>query len=134
MTKFDELIDNLKRDIRSLPSADGRECVPVPADVQVVVAPSSSTVPSVCAPTGKDRVVRAFVRHGMLTAEFFLFFVVLLSISRPSFLYRNERVVRNGRDMWRTQFSTTRLLSYSAFFTACVHALMLIQKDVARRY
>lgn len=136
MTKFDDLIDNLKRDIQSLPSADGRECVPM-ADVpvldrSVVVAPAP---PSVCAPpAAKDRLVRGFVRHGMLTFEFFLFFVVLLSISRPSFLYRNERVVRNGREMWKTQFSTTHLLSYSAFFTVCIHVLMLIQKDFVKRY
>lgn len=138
MTKFDELIDNLKRDIQSLPSADGgRECVPM-ADVpvldrSVVVAaapPSSGCEP----PATKDRLVRGFVRHGMLTLEFFLFFVVLLSVSRPSFLYRNERVVRNGREMWKTQFSTTYLLSYSAFFTLCIHVLMLIQKDFVKRY
>lgn len=136
MTKFDELIDNLKRDIQSLPSGDGRECLPVP-DVPVLersVVAADPVVPCAPATKAKDRLVRGFVRHGMLTAEFFLFFVVLLSISRPSFLYRNERVVRNGREMWRTQFSTTYLVSYSVFFTLCVHALMLIQKDVAKRY
>lgn len=132
------MIDNLKRGIRSLPSTDGRECLlPVVADASVLER-SADSVPTTCVaapqPTTKDKFVRGFVRHGMLTAEFFFFFLILLSVSRPSFLYRNERVVRNGREMWRTQFSTTCLVSYSAFFTLCVHALMMIQKDVAKRY
>lgn len=142
MSKFDELINSLKKDIQSLPSVDGRECVPVMEDV-VVVAPS---LPSIAqAPqqdftlpepssSRKTRYVRWFVRHGLLTVEFFVFFFILLTITKPSFLYYNERVVHNGRELLRTHFSFLYLVSYSFFFTCIFHVLILVHQDLVKRY
>lgn len=141
MSKFDELINSLKKDIQSLPSVDGRECVPVMEDV--VVAPS---VPSIALPaqqestlaetssSRKTRYVRWFVRHGLLTVEFFVFFFILLTITKPSFLYYNERVVHHGRELLRTHFSFLYLVSYSFFFTCIFHVLILVHKDLVKRY
>ena len=141
MSKFDELINSLKKDIQSLPSVDGRECVPVMEDV-VVETPS---VPSVVqqqdfvisepsSSSRKTRYVRWFVRHGLLTVEFFFFFFILLTITKPSFLYYNERVVHNGRELLRTHFSFLYLVSYSFFFTCIFHVLILVHQDLVKRY
>lgn len=143
MSKFDELINSLKKDIQSLPSVDGRECVPVMEDV--VVAPSAPSViqqpqqdftfsePS-SSSSRKTRYVRWFVRHGLLTVEFFFFFFILLTITKPSFLYYNERVVHNGRELLRTHFSFLYLVSYSFFFTCIFHVLILVHQDLVKRY
>jgi hypothetical protein len=140
MSKFDELINSLKRDIQSLPSVDGRECVPVMEDIVVAAAPSviqaqperDFTISETS--SKKTRYVRWFVRHGLLSVEFFFFFFILLTITKPSFLYYNERVVQNGRELLRTHFSFLYLISYSFFFTCIFHVLILIHKDLVKRY
>lgn len=140
MSKFDELINSLKRDIQSLPSVDGRECIPVMEDIVVAAAPSAIQAPTdhdfTISETSskKTRYVRWFVRHGLLTSEFFFFFFILLTITKPSFLYYNERVVQNGRELLRTHFSFLYLISYSFFFTCIFHVLILIHKDLVKRY
>lgn len=140
MSKFDELINNLKRDIQSLPSVDGskRECVNVPTSIEEVVMASPPSIqqeymmeePS----TRKSKYVKLFVRHGLLSVEFFLFFFILLSITKPSFLYYSERVYQNGRELLRTHFSFLYLVSYSLFFTCIFHVLIMIHKDLVKRY
>jgi hypothetical protein len=136
MSKFDELINNLKRDIQSLPSVDGskRECVAVPEDVVVASPPSVREEFTFEEPSRKSRYVKIFVRHGLLSVEFFLFFFILLSITKPSFLYYNERVAHNGRELLRTHFSFVYLFSYSLFFTCIFHVLILVHKDLVKRY
>lgn len=141
MGNFDELIQNLKQNIHSLPSEGGGpvECVPV-EDAAAVVAtaplPSEQTIQSHHNTTSsrKTRCVRWFVRHGLLTVEFFFFFLILLTITKPSFLYYNERVVYNGRELLRTHFSSLYLVSYSMFFTCIFHVLILVHQDLVKRY
>lgn len=129
MSKFDELINSLKKDIQSLPSVDVpvRECVEdavsVPASMPVEVVERK-----------ENKYLKLFMRHGLLSTEFFLFFVVFLSATRPPFLYYNEKVVRNGREFFKTHFSFLYLFSYSFFFTGLFHILILIQRDVSKRY
>jgi hypothetical protein len=140
MSKFDELINSLKKDIQSLPSVDGRECVPVMEDVVAQSVPSIAQPPqqdftvSETSSSRKTRYVRWFVRHGLLTVEFFFFFFILLTITKPSFLYYNERVVHNGRELLRTHFSFLYLVSYSFFFTCIFHVLILVHQDLVKRY
>jgi hypothetical protein len=68
-----------------------------------------------------------FVRHGMLSTEIFIFFLILLSVIRPSFLYRRIKS-KEGNEMVQTRFSLLFLIMYSATFTAIIHVLMYIQK------
>lgn len=139
MSKFDELINSLKKDIQSLPSVDGRECVPaIEETISVPKAPSlvqpQEFTISESSSSRKTRCVRWFVRHGLLTVEFFFFFFILLTITKPSFLYYNERVVQNGRELLRTHFSFMYLISYSLFFTGIFHVLILVHRDLVKRY
>jgi len=142
MSKFDELINSLKKDIQSLPSVDGRECVPVMEDVvvaqsapSIVQSPQQEfVIPEPSSSSRKTRYIRWFVRHGLLTVEFFFFFFILLTITKPSFLYYNERVVHNGRELLRTHFSFLYLVSYSFFFTCIFHVLILVHQDLVKRY
>jgi len=144
MSKFDELINSLKKDIQSLPSVDGRECAPIMEDI--VVAAAAPSAPSIIqtqpqhdftiseTSSRKTRYIRWFVRYGLLSVEFFFFFFILLTITKPSFLYYNERVVQNGRELLRTHFSFLYLVSYSFFFTCIFHVLILVHKDLVKRY
>lgn len=142
MSKFDELIHSLKKDIQSLPSVDGQvECAPVPTVENVMVAAATADQPSnsieepfVVHETRNARWVRWFVRYGLLTVEFFFFFLILLTITKPSFLYYNERVVHNGRELLRTHFSFLYLILYSFFFTGIFHVLILVHQDLVKRY
>lgn len=131
MSKFDELINNLKKDIQSLPSVDApiREC-------GAVVVEESVSVPAMEMMVEKkeNKYLKLFMRHGLLSTEFFLFFVIFLSATRPPFLYYNEKVVRNGRELLKTHFSVLYLISYSFFFTCLFHLLILIHRDVSKRY
>lgn len=139
MSKFDELINSLKKDIQSLPSADGRECVAVMEDINVAPAAPSIVQPQLDvhmpeSSSRKTRYVRWFVRHGLLTVEFFFFFFILLTVTKPSFLYYNERVYHNGRELLRTHFSFLYLIGYSFFFTCIFHVLILVHQDLVKRY
>jgi hypothetical protein len=58
----------------------------------------------------------------------------LLSITKPSFLYYNERVSYGNREFLRTHFSFLYLVSYSVFFTCIFHVLILIHRDLVKRY
>jgi hypothetical protein len=78
--------------------------------------------------------LKFFMRYGFLSVEFFLFFFILLSITKPSFLYYNQRVIQNGRELLRTHFSVLYLFSYSLFFTCIFHVLILVQQDLVKRY
>lgn len=130
MSKFDELINNLKKDIQSLPSVDApiRECGVVVEDA--VSMPTVETVSE----KKENKYLKLFMRHGLLSTEFFLFFLLFLSATRPPFLYYNEKVVRNGRELLKTHFSVLYLISYSFFFTCLIHLLLLIHRDVSKRY
>lgn len=144
MGNFDELIQSLKKNIHSLPSEGGSpvECVPVEETAAVVAAvqpppPSEQTLQQYrydAHSSRKTRCVRWFVRHGLLTVEFFFFFLILLVITKPSFLYYNERVVYNGRELLRTHFSSLYLVSYSIFFTCIFHVLIIVHQDLVKRY
>lgn len=141
MTKFDELINSLKKDIHSLPSDGGRplECVPVEDAAMAAAMPPPPSEQALQpyhydAASRKTRYIRWFVRHGLLTVEFFFFFLILLMITKPSFLYYNERVVYNGRELLRTHFSPLYLVSYSLFFTCIFHVLILVHQDLIKRY
>ena len=129
MSKFDELINSLKKDIQSLPSVD----VPVRECVEDVVSVRAS-VPVEVVEKKENKYLKLFMRHGLLSTEFFLFFLVFLSATRPPFLYYNEKVVRNGRELLKTHFSVLYLFSYSLFFTGLFHLLILIHRDVSKRY
>lgn len=138
MTKFDELINNLKRDIRSLPSIDG-SVMPVSMSKQenCVSLPNMDNSTTQVFPVGeckKTNYLKFFMRYGFLSVEFFLFFFILLSITKPSFLYYNERVIQNGRELLRTHFSVMYLFCYSLFFTCIFHVLILVQQDLVKRY
>lgn len=137
MSKFDELISNLKRDIQSIPSLDGssthqKECIPVSVPIQA--ADTASIVIPVLEQKHHNKYFSLFVRHGLLSAEFVLFFLIFLSITKPSFLYYKERVVQNGREFWKTHFSFLYLFSYSLLFAGLFHLLIFIQKDLVKKY
>lgn len=154
MSKFDELINSLKKDIQSLPSAEGRECVVVDDPVAVAAVKQTIHQPQVspddiqCADTSfqdhdyeytsssssKNKFSRLFVRHFLLSVEFFVFFFILLLITKPPFLYYSERVNIGRREFLRTHFSTFYLFSYSLFFTLISHLLIFIHKDLVKRY
>ena len=151
MSKFDELINSLKKDIRSLPSVDGSrvECMPVAMEDVVVESPALPAISSshhddigaddapsysTSSFSKKGKFIRWFVRYGLLSVEFFIFFFILLLITKPSFLYYNERMVHQGRELLRTHFSTMYLISYSIFFTCIFHVLILVHRDLVKRY
>lgn len=142
MTKFDELINNLKRDIQSLPSIDGSTMPkqePTFCAIENTVSPSvihhnNNTIVIGGGECKKNKYLKIFVRYGLLSVEFFIFFFILLSITKPSFLYYNERVIQNGRELLRTHFSFLYLFSYSIFFTFIFHILILIHQDLVKRY
>ena len=133
MSKFDQLIHNLKKDLQSLPSVDGSvaKCAPI-EDVSMYQPPTQSDV--IGTVSTKRDYKKWFVQHGLLSAEFFLFFFIFLAVCKPSFLYYNERVIRNGRELLRTHFSVKYLFGYSILFTGLFHLLIFIHKDLSKRY
>lgn len=139
MTKFDELIGNLKRDIQSLPSIEG-SAVPKQENIACINETNYSSSPSPVilnhnnGECKKTKYMKLFVRYGLLSVEFFIFFFILLIITKPSFLYYNERVIQNGRELIRTHFSFFYLLSYSIFFTCIFHVLILVHREISKRY
>ena len=136
MVDFNKLIQNLKHDLRSIPSTgecammDVASSSPQP---HVTVATDPSVVDGVVTEKKKSSkdmrkvYLVMFVRHGMLSTEIFIFFLILLSVIRPSFLYRRIKS-KEGNEMVQTRFSLLFLLIYSVTFTAIIHVLMYIQK------
>jgi len=134
MVDFNKLIQNLKHDLRSIPSTGECAMVDVASPSQRHVAPTTdgSVVDVVVTEKKKSKDMRKvylawFVRHGMLSTELFIFFLILLSVIRPSFLYRRIKS-KEGNEMVQTRFSLLFLIMYSATFTAIIHVLMYMQK------
>lgn len=139
MSKFDELIHSLKKDIQSLPSvgsvaihADDTQPITSPTVIVATTDANNNT----CTDNYTNKYIKIFVRHGMLSAEFFLFFMLLLGVVRPSFLYYREKMyIQNGRrEFIKTHFSILYLVSYSILFTCILHLLIFIQRDFIKRY
>jgi len=145
MTDFGQLIKNLRNDLRSIPSTG--ECAESVVVSRPIAASSgdnkkedTASVVGVVEESNKKgktfwsnrwvrKYVLLFVRHGMLSTEILVFFLILLSVLKPSFLYRQVKV-KEGNEMVRTRFSVMLLFVYSISFTAMIHVMMHIQKKV----
>lgn len=130
---FTKLIHSLKQDIQTVGGAETVLCETLKSDIG-----DKSTVG--CAPLCDKEpkwlyhpATRVFVERFMVSTEFFLFFVVLLSILRPSFLYKNVKQTRgNNTVIIVPQFSFLYLVVYSGIFTGCLNLLMFLQKKALR--
>lgn len=137
MTDFQHLIQNLRNDLRSIPSTG--ECAIEPSPKPMMDKKEDPGSGATLVPEEKSKYrsfwfrpwvknyVLMLTRHGFLSAEILIFFLILLSVMRPSFLYHQEKV-KEGNEMVRTRFSLVLLLIYSVSFTAMIHIMMYIQK------
>lgn len=131
-TDFNQLIQNLKNDLKSLPSVEG--CLPE-KNVAVSVATKEEDARSDRHPPffrlrHHQEWAEYIVRHYMITIEFFLFFFILLLIIKPGFLYIKERKKESRHEMVATRFSGLNLLFYSGLFTALMHTMIFLQRHV----
>lgn len=119
-----DLIKGLKEDLKSVRSGGNNEIenIKTPEDNTIVVV---DEIP-VKKKKWYQKYVHFFLTHCFFTTELFVFFVLLFSIIKPSFLYYNQKVIHNKREMIRTHFSFMYLFFYSAFFTGCIHIMILI--------
>jgi len=143
MSNFDTLIHNLKKDLQTLPSLEDasklseiKVCKPVvPEEIAIETTSMSSDEGSHQHHPGgmKSKYIYLFMKHGLLSTEFFIFFLILLSIVRPPFIYYNEKIYRNRREFIRTRFSFLYLFVYSGLFTIMIHIMMLLQKHLEKQ-
>lgn len=75
---------------------------------------------------------RIVIKKFMLTSEFFIFFVLFLSVLRPQFLYKNVKQTRGNQSVMVPQFSFLYLFVYSGIFTGVLHLLIFLQKKTLR--
>lgn len=140
MSKFDELLHSLKKDIQSLPSVAGDDIiVKLPTDTSSANKINNNAI--ICnddspSATPSNKYIKLFLKHGFLSIELSVFFIILLGAIKPSFLYYREKVyIQNGRrEFIKTHFSIFYLISYSIFFTLIVHFLMFLQQNILKRY
>jgi hypothetical protein len=132
---FQKLIKDLKNDLKSLPSAEGDH-----HHRAVVIAETSNSKKEECAEDVivgvwyHHPVVRWGVRHLLLSAEFFVFFLILLSIIKPPFLYVRKKIPSSRNEMIRTQFSIIYLLFYSMLFTSIIHGMIWTHSFLVKKY
>lgn len=82
----------------------------------------------------QNKSLQLFVEKGMLSAEFFFFFVIFLAVLRPSCLYKTERKVRGNQQIVVHTFSFLYLFVYSMIFTGMMHLFIYIQKRCLRSF
>ena len=145
-SEFTKLIQSLKQDIHTV-NQPGL-CIS-PSDKPALLAPVNSTsvdkseigsvVHSSCE-TGsvsswtKNKSLQFFVEKGMLSAEFFFFFVIFLSWLRPKCLYKTERKMRGNQQIVVQTFSFLYLFVYAMIFTGLMHLFIYLQKRCSRSF
>lgn len=129
---FQKLIRELKNDLKSLPSVDGsrEHRAIVIGDEQ----PEKKKCVELVAVWYHHPVAQWGIQNLSLGIEFFLFFIVFLSIIKPPFLYVRQRRTSNRNEVVRSRFSIIYLLFYSMFFTVVIHGLIWIHSFLVQKY
>jgi hypothetical protein len=128
--ELDSLIMNLKHKLQTFSDPE-KEKAPSVVAAYTSSAAVANAPPLVVENNNKNKYMSYFIHKGLFSAELFVFFFLLLLVVRPSFLYYNERVMRNRREMIRTKFSVLYLFLWSMFLTLVVHLMAYVQRKMA---
>lgn len=137
--ELDSLISNLRKNLQTFSDAPV-ESQPYPKPPSVVVASSICGNQDVISPVIMEKPKHHFylcwfMNKCLLTSQIYVFFIVMLSILRPSFLYYDEKIAsERRRNMIRTRFSVFYLFIWAALFTMVIHIMIFVQKKVALAY
>lgn len=131
MAEFHKLINEIKNDLSSLPSVDGRtpQTRP-PQDMRSTTSSSSVKKSKTSSPL---KIKKWFLKHVFLSVEIFVFFFILLVATKPSFLYIRKRT-SNRHEITPKRFSIISLLMYSIVFTLIIHGAIWFHQFLVRRY
>lgn len=127
MSDFNQLIENLKKDLQSLPPSI-EEC-----QLSIKTRPESIAAKTATKTFIRHEWVVYFIRHWFPSAAIFLFFMILLSIVKPDFLYVSKKQRHSRHEMTATRFSIFNLFFYSAFMTGCIQGIFVLQHFLVQK-
>lgn len=135
MAEFHKLINEIKNDLSSLPSVDGKTPQTKPYDTRSTTSSSREKLKTSSSSLLKGVSVKKwFLKHIFLSVEIFVFFFILLIVTKPSFLYVRKRTPANRHEIVPKRFSVISLLMYCIVFTLFMHGMIWFHQFLVRRY
>ena len=138
--ELDSLIMNLRKNLQTfdMPVDNATTAIKAPSVVANSVSASHDVSPPIVIESNPSKhhfYICWFMHKCLFTTEIFVFFIIILAMMRPSFLYYDEKISNERRrHMIRTRFSILYLILWSGFFTMLIHIMMFVQKKLALAY